>query len=90
MSIMIFCEGNYDTQILSQKVLAGLTDFSVKPIGGKTGVRAIISYLSKNEVTADKPKSYVFFRDRDFDAPVPDNVGTAILYGAGFLTSSQP
>lgn len=74
MSIMIFCEGNYDTQILSQKVLAGLTDFSVKPIGGKTGVRAIISYLSKNEVTADKPKSYVFFRDRDFDAPVPDNV----------------
>ena len=74
MSVMVFCEGIYDTQILNKKVLEGLSDFSVKPIGGKTGVRSIINYLSNNEITADKPKSYVFFRDRDFDAPVPYGV----------------
>lgn len=65
--VNIYCEGKTDLDILG-KVIYGKTDVTIIPIGGKTGANAIITF---NEGKAAKSDFFLFFRDRDFDRPVP-------------------
>lgn len=73
--ITIYCEGqkeSHDITILN-KVIDGLNNILIKPIGGKLGSKAIIQYLENNqERDLSKSKDYLLFRDRDFDQPIPD------------------
>jgi hypothetical protein len=73
--ITIYCEGqeeSHDITILN-KVIDGLSNILIKPIGGKLGSKAIVEYLEINqEKELSKSKYYLFFRDRDFDQPIPD------------------
>ena len=74
--ITIYCEGqkgSHDITILN-KVIDGLgNNIFIKPIGGKFGSKAIVQYLEYNkEKELSKSKDYLFFRDRDFDQPIPD------------------
>lgn len=73
----IYCEGkrgSLDYDIL-EKVLGDLgQSIDIKPLGGKFGAPAIMSYLEKDDFMAAEAKDYLMFRDRDFDAPVPDQV----------------
>lgn len=73
--ITIYCEGqkeSHDITILN-KVIDGLNNILIKPIGGKLGSKAIVQYLENNEERVlSKSKDYLLFRDRDFDQPIPD------------------
>ena len=73
--ITIYCEGqkeSHDITILN-KVIDGLNNILIKPIGGKLGSKAIIQYLENNqERELSKSKDYLLFRDRDFDQPIPE------------------
>ena len=73
--ITIYCEGqeeSHDITILN-KVIDGLSNILIKPIGGKLGSKAIVEYLEINqEKELSKSKYYLLFRDRDFDQPIPD------------------
>lgn len=69
--INIYCEGkagSHDYDIL-EKVTDGLTGIEIKPIGGKTGAKSAIQVYEKLAVKSDFK---IFFRDRDFDAAVPE------------------
>ncbi len=66
--ITIYCEGkkgSHDFDIL-EKVVGDFV--TIKPIGGKKGANAIIEHLERGTVKSDY---HLFFRDRDFDCPVP-------------------
>jgi hypothetical protein len=65
--VNIYCEGKTDLDILGN-VIYGKSDVTIIPIGGKTGANAIITF---NEGKAAKSDFFLFFRDRDFDLPVP-------------------
>ena len=68
----IYCEGKKgspDYDILN-KVVGTFGATRIKPIGSKHGANAIIEYQEKG---AKKSDFYCFFRDRDFDFPVPQN-----------------
>jgi len=70
--VTIYCEGrtgSHDHDILS-KVFDGLS-VMIEPIGGKRGTNAIIEFNEKYKKTAQSD-FYLFFRDRDFDCPIPD------------------
>ena len=73
--ITIYCEGqkeSHDITILN-KVIDGLNNILIKPIGGKLGSKAIVQYLENNqERELSKSKDYLLFRDRDFDQPIPE------------------
>lgn len=70
----IYCEGkrgSHDNDIL-EKVLGDFRpNVEIKPIGGKRGCKAIMSYIEGQGLTASKANEYLMFRDRDFDQPVP-------------------
>ncbi len=69
--VKVYCEGNAgsaDFDIIS-KVVAGLT-VQIIPIGGKRGAK---SSIQVREEGLSKSDFKIFFRDRDFDAPVPDS-----------------
>lgn len=70
----IYCEGkrgSHDYDIL-EKVLGDLRpNIEIKPIGGKMGSKAIMSYVEGSTLSAAKADDYLMFRDRDFDKPVP-------------------
>lgn len=72
--VRIYCEGkigSHDYDIL-EKVLGDLgTNIEIKPLGGKMGAKAIMNFNETNG-TAAKADFYLWFRDRDFDSPVPD------------------
>jgi len=70
--ITIYCEGkkgSFDYDILD-KAVGDVGAIRIKPIGSKHGANAIIEYQEKG---AKKSDFYCFFRDRDFDFPVPQN-----------------
>lgn len=70
--IKIYCEGkagSHDFDLIS-KVIDGL-NVQIKPIGGKRGAKSAIQVY---EAGLTKSHFKIFFRDRDFDAPVPDTV----------------
>ena len=71
----IYCEGkrgSHDYDIL-EKVLGDLRpNIEIKPIGGKMGSKAIMSYVEGSTLSAAKADDYLMFRDRDFDKPVPE------------------
>lgn len=73
----IYCEGkrgSLDYDIL-EKVLGDLgQSIEIEPLGGKSGAKAIMSYLEMGDYKAAKANDYLMFRDRDFDAPVPDQI----------------
>ncbi len=72
----IYCEGtsgSHDYDILN-KMLGDLgPNVDIKPIGGKRGAKAIMSYTEEpsSPRTAAKADAYLMFRDRDFVQPVP-------------------
>ena len=71
--INLYCEGkrgSHDFDIL-EKVIEGHLNITIKPIGGKYGANAIMDYQEKNGNA--RSDFYLLFRDRDFDAPVPNN-----------------
>ncbi|TAE14309.1 MAG: hypothetical protein EAZ95_10040 [Bacteroidetes bacterium] len=76
-SVRIYCEGtekSYDVAIL-KKVKEGLATDSIliTPIAGKGGGRAVMQF-AENQIkkgVSSKDTFYFFFRDRDFDVPVP-------------------
>jgi hypothetical protein len=59
-------KGSHDFDIL-EKVAGDIA--TIKPIGGKRGANAIIEFVEKGTTNSD---FYLFFRDRDFDCPVPE------------------
>ena len=66
--ITIYCEGkrgSHDFDVLEQIVGDIAT---IKPIGSKWGANAVVEFVEKG---ATKSDFYFFFRDRDFDCPVP-------------------
>ena len=70
--ITIYCEGkkgspDYDILV---KTVGTIGATRIKPIGSKYGANAIIEYQEKGAKISD---FYCFFRDRDFDFPVPQN-----------------
>jgi len=68
--ITVYCEGkrgSHDFDIL-EKVIGDIANVTIKPIGSKYGANAIIEFVEKGTTTSD---FYLFFRDRDFDFPVP-------------------
>lgn len=68
--IKIYCEGKAgspDFDLLS-KVVSGLT-IQIIPIGGKRGAKSSIQVREEGLSRSDFK---LFFRDRDFDAPVPE------------------
>lgn len=70
--ITVYCEGkrgSHDFDILD-KVVGDIA--TIRPIGGKRGANAIMVFNESNTVRSD---FYRFFRDRDFDRPVPENPG---------------
>jgi hypothetical protein len=71
-TITIYCEGvkgSHDYDIL-EKIIEGISNISIKPIGGKHGANAIVNYAeTKLTVQSD---FYLLFRDRDFDCPISD------------------
>lgn len=70
--VKIYCEGisqGHDREIL-EKVINGLPQIQIEPIGSIRGAGAIIQYKEKNEVV--KSSFYLLYRDRDFDKPIPD------------------
>lgn len=73
----IYCEGkrgSHDYDIL-EKVLGDLRpNIEIKPIGGKGGAKAIMSYVENFHFSAAKANDYLMFRDRDFDKPVPNRI----------------
>jgi hypothetical protein len=81
--IKVYCEGKAgspDFDLLS-KVVDGLNVLII-PIGGKTGAKSAIQV---REEGLSKSDFKLFFRDRDFDAPVPDtaslqNDGSYVYY----------
>lgn len=71
--ITIYCEGksgrgSHDFDVLD-KTIGELV--IIKPIGGKRGANAIIEFMENIERGASTSDFYLFFRDRDFDCPVP-------------------
>ncbi len=71
--ITIYCEGSegsHDYDIL-RKVVVEWPEIRIEPVGGIRGAGAIIQYRENNSVVSSD--FYIFFRDRDFDKPVPDN-----------------
>ncbi len=71
--IRIYCEGiikGHDKNIL-EKVIEGLSQIEIVPIGSIRGAGAIIQYKEKHEVV--KSDFYILFRDRDFDKAIPEN-----------------
>jgi len=81
--IKIYCEGkkgSSDFDIIS-KVIDGLP-VTISPIGGKRGAKSAIQV---HESGTSKSDFKMFFRDRDFDTPVPDrekltNDGTYVYF----------
>lgn len=72
--IILYCEGkkgSHDHDILN-KLTQGLHHIIIKPLGGIKGAAAIIDYREKHEMSVVKPSFSLFFRDRDFDSPVPE------------------
>lgn len=73
--VRIYCEGkvgSHDYDILN-KVLGDLRpNIDIKPLGGKFGAKAIMDFNENANVLAAKSDFYFWFRDRDFDSPVPD------------------
>ena len=71
----VYCEGkkgSHDFDIL-EKTLGDLRPYIIiKPIGGKRGARAIMSYVETSGLSAEKADDYLMFRDRDFDKPIPN------------------
>ncbi len=73
----IYCEGtsgSHDYDILN-KLLGDLRpSIEIKPVGGKREAKSIMSYIENHDsnYAAAKADAYLLFRDRDFDAPVPD------------------
>jgi hypothetical protein len=68
-TVTIYCEGqagSHDYDLLV-KVLDGLP-YQIQPIGGKTGAKSAIQVYEKGVVKSDMK---LFFRDRDFDQPLP-------------------
>lgn len=71
---LLFCEGqpdSYDFQILN-RLLAGIPNTQVVPVGGKFGLNAFIQGRLSSYPEDNQP-SYLGFRDRDFDAEPPSN-----------------
>ncbi|MCB9235821.1 MAG: hypothetical protein H6581_29505 [Bacteroidia bacterium] len=67
--VKVYCEGKAgspDFDLLN-KVVSGL-NIQIVPIGGKTGAKSAIQV---KEEGLSKSEFKLFFRDRDFDAPVP-------------------
>ncbi len=75
----LFCEGNagsFDSQLL-EKVLKELPSFPevpvIVPAGGKGNIPNFMNgYLDRKGVRKISERSAIGFRDRDFDAPVPE------------------
>jgi hypothetical protein len=68
--VKIYCEGkkgSHDYDVLD-KVLSDL-NISIQPIGSKKGAGSAIQVYE--QLAVDRSDAYLFFRDRDFDAPVP-------------------
>ncbi len=82
--IKIYCEGKAggpDYDIIS-KVIDGLSGITIRPIGGKYGTKSAIQV---HESGTSKSDFKLFFRDRDFDRPVPTtekltNDGTYVYF----------
>lgn len=71
--VRIYCEGtekSFDFQILN-KVVEELFSIRITPIGGKGGGGAVMNFAEAQEKGVSKPSFSLFFRDRDFDQPVP-------------------
>lgn len=72
--VRIYCEGkvgSHDYDILN-KVLGDLRpNIDIKPLGGKFGAKAIMDFYENANGSAAKSDFYLWFRDRDFDYPVP-------------------
>ncbi len=69
-TIKVYCEGkagSHDFDVL-EKVIDGL-NIQIKPIGGKRGAKSAIQVYESILMKSDFK---IFFRDRDFDAPVPN------------------
>ena len=60
--------GSHDFDVINQ-VIGGLVGPQIVPIGGKKGAKAVIQ---THEKLATKSDYFLFFRDRDFDQPLPD------------------
>ena len=75
----IYCEGkggSLDYDIL-EKVLGDLgPGIEIKPVGGKREAKSIMGYIENpdSDFVVAKADAYLMFRDRDFDAPVPDQI----------------
>lgn len=73
-TIKIYCEGindSWDKQILDLILddVIGKRPM-IEPIGGKKGVGSLINFDAEKLI---KPNYFFFFRDRDFDKPIPIN-----------------
>jgi hypothetical protein len=75
--VTIYCEGkkgSIDFDILERIVQAiqikGDSAVQIRPIGGKQGAGAIINYIEQGVASS---KFKLFFRDRDFDFPIPES-----------------
>ena len=76
--VRIYCEGkvgSHDNDIL-EKILGDLgPNIEIKPLGGKFGAKAIMDFYENANGSAAKSDFYLWFRDRDFDYPVPNVAG---------------
>lgn len=71
----VFCEGDYDLQVV-QKIFVGLSPPPL-PVRtyGKYGMKAFMQgYLDGHRVQKLRDNEIIGFRDRDFDYPVPAQV----------------
>lgn len=70
--VKIYCEGkagSFDYEILDKIVQTIGSNILIQPIGGKRGAKSAIQVYEKLAVKSDFK---LFFRDRDFDQPVPN------------------
>lgn len=81
--VKVYCEGkqgSHDYYILD-KVVSDLS-VSIQAIGSKLGAGSAIQVY---ENLADKSDFYLFFRDRDFDAPVPATPSLTVSKGTKYI-----
>lgn len=69
--VKLYCEGadgSHDKYIL-EKLIADIPSVKIEAIGSKLGAKSAIQTYEK---LTDRSDYYCFFRDRDFDRPIPD------------------
>ncbi len=71
MSGVLFCEGKYDIQVLSD-VVNGLEGWTIQPTGGVRGTKGFIKGYEK---ASNVLKGHnIGFRDQDFDFPIDEKL----------------